>query len=301
MTTHKDFRGILIPHITPFKRDGSIDTEALEILVDYWLRSGVHGLVPCASNGEGPYLTREERASITRRVLELAGSRVLVIGAVAAPGTHEAVAQARLLADMGVDAILVTPPFYYTPSKRELLAHYQYFLDHVDVPVLLYNVPKFVGYSIDISVLETLIEEYSQIVGIKESSGVAWIVTEITRRFGDKVSVFAGTGDTLLYTLMMGGAGGIIAVAIIAPRICVELYKSFTSKDYEKAAELQKTLTKLNTIITRRFNQISATKEALRLLGLPGGYPRLPLLPLEPGEVRELQGYLKDLGLLRHV
>lgn len=290
--------GVLPPHVTPFTRDGELDEEALRELVRFWLEEGVHGLVSCASNGEGPYLTRSERARVLEVVLEeVRGGRPVVAG-VAAPSTREAIEQAKDAADVGADAVMLTPPFYYTPSPRELLAHYRAFLDKVDVPVVLYNVPKFVGYNVDLGVVATVVEEYSQVVGIKDSSGMVWRVSELVRLVGSRVSVMAGTGDLILPTLVMGGRGAIVGVAIVAPAMCVQLYEAFRSGDLSKAKELQLKLTYLNEVLIKRFNQLSAVKEALRLLGKPGGYPRLPSLPLDELEREEVRKALVSAGLL---
>ncbi|HID72568.1 TPA: 4-hydroxy-tetrahydrodipicolinate synthase [Candidatus Micrarchaeota archaeon] len=290
--------GVLPPHVTPFTRDGEVDEEALRELVRFWLEEGVHGLVSCASNGEGPYLTRSERARVLKVVLEEVGGGRPVVAGVAAPSTREAIEQAKDAADVGADAVMLTPPFYYTPSQRELLAHYRAFLDKVDVPVVLYNVPKFVGYNVDPGVVATVVEEYSQVVGIKDSSGMVWRVSELVRLVGGRVSVMAGTGDLILPTLVMGGRGAIVGVAIVAPAMCVQLYEAFRSGDLPKARELQLKLTYLNEVLIKRFNQLSAVKEALRLLGKPGGYPRLPSLPLDEREREEVRKALVSVGLL---
>jgi len=164
--------------------------------------------------------------------------------------------------------------------------------------VVLYNVPKFVGYNVDLGVVATVVEEYSQVVGIKDSSGMVWRVSELVRLVGGRVSVMAGTGDLILPTLVMGGRGAIVGVAIVAPAMCVQLYEAFRSGDLPKARELQLKLTYLNEVLIKRFNQLSAVKEALRLLGKPGGYPRLPSLPLDEREREEVRKALVSVGLL---
>ena len=294
--TLKTLEGVYPPHVTPFDRRGEIDGEALRELIEFWLDAGLHGLVTCASNGEGPYLTLEERREVISIVLDSVDGRPVIAG-VAAPGTREVMRQIRDAVDLGVDAILLTPPFYYTPNSCELLRHYQLILGKFDVPTLLYNVPKFVGYNIDIEIIVELVEEFDHVIGIKDSSGLFWRISELTRLVGDKISILAGTGDLLLPTLLMGGKGGIVGVSIIAPEMCIKLFNAFKRGDLITARDLQWKLTRINEVIIKRYNQLSAVKEALRLLGKPGGYPRPPSLPLEEAERRKIQGVLREVGL----
>jgi len=287
--------GILPPHVTPFDKLGKLDLQALDRLVDFWMDSGVHGLVTCASNGEGLYLSLEERIKVVERVVERSNGRPVVVG-LSSPTTDGLIRQARAVQDVGASAVMPAPIFYYRYSDREILEHYRTFLSSCDLPVVLYNVPKFVGYNIGVDILVRLTEEFDHVVGIKESSGLVGRISELIR--SAKAPVLAGTGDTLLPALVLGGAGGVVGVSIIAPRMCVELYESFRSGDLRTAAELQLKLTELNEIVFKRYNQLSSVKEVLNLMGLPGGFPRRPSLPLSSREREELRRSLEEFGLI---
>ena len=292
------FEGIFPPHVTPFDERREVDEQALRELVNFWIESGVHGLVTCASNGEGPYLSREERKKVIKVVLEEVGGRKPVIVGVSSPGTRGVVEQAKEAQELGADGILLTPPFYYKPSDAELLEHYRYVLKGLDIPVILYNVPKFVGYNVSIDVIRKVVEEFDNVVGIKDSSGLIWRISELIRLVGDKISVLAGTGDLILSTLLLGGKGAIVGVAIFAPEMAVDLYNAYKSGNMERARELQLKLTLLNEVVIKKFNQLSATKEALKLRGKPGGLPRLPALPLSEGGRETIRQVLREVGLL---
>ncbi|MCD6348024.1 MAG: dihydrodipicolinate synthase family protein [Candidatus Korarchaeota archaeon] len=291
-------KGVIPPHVTPFMEDGSLDLRSLERLVTFWLDAGVHALATCASNGEGPLLSDDERKKVLRFVVDLVGGQVPVIAGVSSPSTAGALRQIEDVENSGADAILLTPPYYFKPSERELLEHYRFLLRETGLPVILYNVPKFVGYNLPLDIIVKLAQEFDNVVGLKESSGLLWRISELIRLVGDKVSVLAGTGDMLLPTLMLGGRGGIVGVAIFAPELAVDLYNSFRSGHLERAAKLQLVLTMLNEVVVKGLNQLSAAKEALRLRGLPAGFPRRPSLPLTAEEREMVRKALEDAGLL---
>jgi 4-hydroxy-tetrahydrodipicolinate synthase len=113
---------------------------------------------------------------------------------------------------------------------------------------------------------------------------------------GDKISVLAGTADVALPTFLLGGKGAVIAVANVFPKLCSQLYETFKNGKYEEAKMLQKRISFANEVLVKRFNQLSAIKEALRLQGLPGGYPRKPALPLDSEEKKVVQNLLKIIN-----
>ena len=193
---------------------------------------------------------------------------------------------------------MVVSPFYFKPSDDELHEHYKSILESVSIPIVIYNVPKFTGYSISPHVIHRLAQEFDHVIGVKDSGGNISQIAEIIRLDGGSISVLAGTGDTMLATLMLGGNGAIAAVVNVAPRLCVGLYEAFKKGDYGKAGEIQMRLSQLNDILVRKHNQIAAIKEALALLGKPSGYPRKPTLPLKEEDRKDVERVLRDLKLL---
>ncbi|MGC9103205.1 MAG: dihydrodipicolinate synthase family protein [Candidatus Methanodesulfokora sp.] len=292
------FQGIIPPHVTPFDEEGELDLASLDKLLDFWLNSKVHGLATCASNGEGPLLDEEERKTIIKFVVDKAGGEIPIIVGVSSPSTRGVLKQIEQAEKLGADGVLLTPPYYFKPNSRELLSHYKTVLKSSSLPVLLYNVPKFVGYDIPIELIGRIAEEHNNLSGIKESSGAVWRISELIRILGGRYSVLAGTGDILLPTLALGGDGGIVAVSIFAPELSVRLYNLFKAGDLNGAADIQRILTMLNEVIVKKCNQLSATKEALKLRGLPGGFARMPSQPLSEEEREEVRRALKLADLI---
>lgn len=288
--------GMFVPHITPFSHDGELDEAALRTCVQFWMESELSGLIPCASNGEAPKLSREERAKVIGTVIDEVNGKAQVIAGTGSISTKETILLTRDAKDLGVDAALVVTPFYYKVSNRELYGHYKALSEAVDLPIILYSAPKFTGYSLEPSAISRLVSEDQNIVGVKDSGGNLGNIVEIARLVGDKISVLAGTADVTLPTLMLGGHGAVIAVANVVPKMCSDLYEAFKRGDYEKARIQQRHISYLNDILVRAHNQLSAIKEALSLLGLPSGNPRRPTLRLKDTEKEEIRKVLETVS-----
>jgi len=289
--------GIFVPHVTPFKHNGEINEGALRELIQFWVQGGLSGLVPCGSNGEAPYLLREERKRVIEIVVDEVNGKVPVIAGTGAIGTKETIQLTRDAKDIGADAALIVTPFYFRHSNRELYAHYSAILEAVDIPVLVYNVPKFTGFSLEPSLVHKLASEYDNVIGVKDSSGSLSQIAELTRLVGERISVLAGTADVVLPTLMLGGKGAIIAVANVAPKLCSSLYKAFKEGNFEEASRLQRRISYINEVVVRKYNQLAAIKETLNIKGLPAGYPRKPALPLEENEKDEIKEFLSKIEI----
>jgi 4-hydroxy-tetrahydrodipicolinate synthase len=285
--------GIFVPNITPFKREGELDLKALRACVKFWLESGVSGLVPCGSNGEAPYLTREERIKVIETVVDEVNGKVLVIAGTGSMSTKETISFTMDAKNLGADAALIVTPFYFKLTNKEMHEHYKTISETVDMPIVVYNVPKFTGFSLETAFIQQLVSENKKIIGLKDSSGNFGAITEIIRLVGDNIAVLAGTADVALPTLLLGGKGAVLAVANVFPKLCCLLYEAFKNGKFKEAKTLQKQISFANEVLVKRYNQLSAIKEALRMQGLECGYPRKPALPLDTEEKKTIQNLLK--------
>jgi len=289
-------RGVMPPHVTPFTSRGELDEPALRRCIDFWIENGISGLVPCGSNGEAPLMSREERRRVIEVTVDQTNGRVPVIAGTGSQSGEETIKLTKDAKDVGADAVLVVTPYYFKPSDREIFKHYRSISEAVDIPIVLYNVPKFTGFNLEPEAVKRL-TELDSIVGIKDSSGNLGQITETINLVGDKISVMAGTGDLIYPTLAMGGAGAIAAVANAAPRHCSDIYRLFHTAKYSDARDIQLSVLRLNTLLTKKYGVV-ACKAALQLLGLPAGTPKKPLLELNEEAKTEIRGSLKELGLV---
>jgi len=287
--------GIFVPHVTPFTSRGQLDVKALRTCVRFWLEAGVSGLVPCGSNGEAPYLSKKERMRVIETVVDEVNGKVPVVAGTGSMSTQETIAFTKDAADLGVDAALVVTPFYFKLSNKEIYEHYRTISEAVDLPIVVYNVPKFTGFSLEPTFIHKLAFENTKIIGVKDSSGNLGAITETIRLMGPEFSVLAGTADVALSTLLAGGTGAVIAVANVFPELCCQLYEAFKNGQYEEASRLQSYMSFANEVLVKRFNQLSTIKEALNIQGLPGGFPRRPALPLDDEERKTVRNLLKEI------
>jgi 4-hydroxy-tetrahydrodipicolinate synthase len=283
-----ELNGIFVPNVTPFTGQGHIDYEKLGSLVDFWLGSGVSGIVVNASTGEAPLLNREERVELISYVKDRMGGKGRIIAGTGAIGTRETIELTRDAKEAGAEAALVAPPFFIRPSEMEVYRHFCSILASVDLPVIFYNVPKFIGYGVPPRVVDRVADECSNLVGIKDSGGNPGNMAENIRLFGSKISVLSGAADMTLPTLTMGGKGAILAVANAIPETCVALYEAAKKGDLAEAGRLQLKVSYVNKVLVREHSQIAAVKTALGSMGHSAGEPRRPLRPLPPGEEKQV-------------
>ncbi len=288
-------KGILVPCITPFKRSGEIDLRALENCVSFWLDNGVSGLVPCGSNGEAPYLSRQERKKIIGKIVDQVNGKIAVVAGTGSMSTQETIMLTKDAAEAGADASLVVTPFYYKLSNEEICQHYMNVAEGVDLPLVVYSVPKFTGISLEPALIQMLADENKNIIGVKDSGGNLGALTETIRLTSRKFSVMAGSADIALPALLAGAKGAVLAVANVFPSLCSQLYKAFEDGNFKEAAKMQNTISFANEILVKKFNQLSAIKEGMKMKGLATTYPRKPALPLTKEQKRTFAALLNKI------
>jgi 4-hydroxy-tetrahydrodipicolinate synthase len=273
-------KGIYIPNITPFDKYGRIMYDAFEELIEYWIKGGVSGIVVNASTGEAPYLSREEKKQIIEFIKEKAGNKVKVYAGTGSMSTWETIRFTTDALESGAEAALITTPFFFKPNDGEIKQYFIDVLDAVDIPVILYNVPKFTGYSVNPKVVADIAEECNGLVAMKDSSGNPGNMAEVIRLCGDKINCLSGSADMILPTLMLGGKGAIVAVGNIIPDESVNIVKAYKKNDLVGAGKNQSTVSYVNKVLVRELPQIAAIKEALNQIGFNAGVPRKPLIEL---------------------
>lgn len=289
--------GLLPPLPTPFRADGEPDLAVLARNVERWNAHALAGYVVLGSNGEAPLLDDSERRRLVEAVRSAAPADRRVVAGAGAESTRRTVALVRDAAATGADAVLVVTPHYYggamTPDR--LVRHYHEVADASPVPVIAYNVPRNTHLDMDAATIAR-IAEHPNVVGVKDSSGNVAKLADLVRRCRTDFSVLTGAGGVLLPALAVGAVGGIVALALVAPRECLELVDLVRAGELARAAELQRRLVPVNEAVTVRFG-VPGLKAALDLLGLEGGPVRAPLGDLGPDERAELRRVLEDAGL----
>ncbi len=271
-------RGVIVPLVTPFHDDLSIDWDGLRRLVDFYIEDfACDGLVPCGTTGESPTLSHQEHEDVIRVVTEHTAGRVPVIAGAGSNSTREAVALTQAAKAAGVDATLQVCPYYNKPSQEGIFNHFRAIGEAVDLPMILYNIPGRTGRNIDPATIVRLWQDVPQVVGVKDASGdlqQAMAVLRGTDR--DSFQVYSGEDIMTFALLCHGGAGAIAAVAHVVGREVKEMCTAVWSGDLDRARELH-FLTM--PVVDALFIEPNPTpvKQALEWMGLPAGPLRPPL------------------------
>jgi len=285
-----NLKGIFPPIPTPFYKE-EVAYDKLSLNVEKWSKTGLAGFVVFGSNGEYPYLSRPEKLEIVKTVVRSAPKSMTIIAGTGCESTRETIDLTNACAEQGAQAALVVTPHYFGDkmTSAALAKHYTATADGTAIPILLYNVPKFTHINLSAEVVAEL-SRHPNIVGIKDSSGNVAQLGEYLNTVDEKFQVMVGMGSVLFGALTLGCSGGVLALANIAPKACVSIYKMIYEHNLEAARDLQLKMIPVNKAVTGTYG-IAGLKAAMDLLGYFGGDPRPPLLPAtekERGEIREI-------------
>jgi 4-hydroxy-tetrahydrodipicolinate synthase len=293
-----ELRGVLPALVTPLTRDGAVDEPAIKRLVDHVLAGGVHGLLALGSTGEVASLDQEARRQTLSAVVKAAAGRVPVLCGVAQSRYADALADVAAAAELGADAVLVAPPYYYPIDQTTVLSFYRTLATRSPLPILVYNIPQNTKVVADPATVAALARE-GAVVGIKDSSRDFEYFESVcvaTRGLPD-FRIFTGSDTMLLASLVMGGAGTICGGANIAPEWVVRIFDDFERGDLKAGRTHQDSL--LELILAVRGGVFpSAIKAALHLQGLCEPWLAPPVAPLDEASVSHLRDRMQGWGLL---
>jgi 4-hydroxy-tetrahydrodipicolinate synthase len=289
------FSGSMVALVTPFK-DGSVDWESLEALVDFHLQNGTHGIVPCGTTGESATLSHKEHDDVIRAVINSVKKRIPVIAGTGSNSTDEAVRLTREAEKSGADGALMISPYYNRPTQEGIYQHYRKVASEVGIPIIVYNIPGRTGSKIEPETLARL-AEIKNVAGVKEATGSVDQAIDVIRLCGERLAVYSGE-DSLIFSLMaLGGKGVISTVANIAPRECAALTDACMSGNWEEGRSVQFKLMPLIRSVFLETNPIPV-KTALSLMGKCTADLRLPLTQLGESNLRKLSQTMREFGLL---
>ena len=289
--------GVFAPVTTPFLENGSLDRGAFEQNVRAHLKNGLRGVVVTGSTGEAPLLDEREREQLVEWARpHVAGDRLLLAG-VGAESTKTTLLYADRASERGVDAVLVVAPHYFgsVMTAEALRAHYLRVADESSAPVVLYNIPKYMHFSLPPSLVQEL-ARHENVIGIKDSSGERDLLEAYLEAQSDRFTMITGSGQLWKTALEMGARAGILAVSLFAPALALSIAEAVARRDGATADALQARLTPLAKVIVGELG-IAGVKAALDSIGLRGGSPRSPLLPLGRAELERVRQLLRDAEL----
>lgn len=288
-----EIRGIITAMVTPFDENQKINETAARQLVDKLIGQGVHGLFILGTNGEFHVLSDDEKVEFAKIVIDQAAHRVPVYVGAGACGTQETIKLAQRMEAVGADALSVISPYFIAPTQQELADHYCSVAEAVNIPIIMYNIPKNTGVNIEPETVKSLIG-VKNIAGIKDSSGnMENMQGYIDAGEGSDFVVLVGSDSKILPALKIGAAGAIAGTSNVIAKLDVSIYDNYLNGNMEAAEQAQKDIDVLRGVL-KLGTVPSVMKRAVTLLGINVGDARYPVskLPTEADEkIKEALAY----------
>lgn len=290
------FSGTFTALVTPF-REGRVDDEAFQTLIERQIAGGVDGIVPVGTTGESPTLDHEEHRQVIRRAVAIANGRCQVIAGTGSNATAEAVALTTDAARAGVDGALLVAPYYNKPSQEGLFHHFQTIARAANLPLVLYSIPGRCGIEIGVDTVARLANACPNIRCIKEAGGNVERVSLLRNALDDDFTILSGDDSLTLPFLSVGAAGVISVASNLIPAEVTHLVKAFRMGKPEVALKLHRKFHPLFRDLFIETNPVPV-KWALAATGAMTGEVRPPLRQLTDEHADTLRETLSRLDLL---
>jgi 4-hydroxy-tetrahydrodipicolinate synthase len=292
------FKGSIVAIVTPFKDKGAkVDEQKFRDLIEFQIKNGTSGFVPCGTTGESTTLNFQEHERVIEIAIQQARKRVPVIAGTGSNSTEEAIMLTRHAEKAGADASLQVSPYYNRPTQRGLYEHFKAIADAVKIPIILYNIASRTGVNIEPETMAKLANDCKNIVGVKEASGSLDQMARIKSLCPKNFDLISGDDGLTLPVLSIGGTGIISVVANIVPRDVADLVYAYETGNIKKAQDIHYKLLPLIKAAFLETNPIPV-KTAMGLMGLCEPDLRLPMCAISAENLDKLRKALQDYGLL---
>ena len=290
------FKGAITAIVTPFK-NGQFDEAAYRELIEFQVKGGVHGIVPCGTTGESPTLSHAEHKRVVETCIDQVKKRVKVIAGSGSNNTAEALELTKHAEAAGADAALMITPYYNKPTQEGLYQHYKTVASQTKIPIVVYNVPGRTSLNLLPETMARL-AELPNIVGLKDATGDLKQGCKTLELCGDKITVLSGDDFTTLPLMCVGAMGVISVVSNVAPADMAGMCNAFFKGDLAKARALHYKMWPLMEAMFFETNPVPA-KTALKMMGKITGDMRQPLCPMSAANDAKLRQVLQKYGLIK--
>jgi 4-hydroxy-tetrahydrodipicolinate synthase len=287
------FGRLITAMVTPFKKSGEIDWAGLEKIAAHLIATGHDGIAVNGTTGEAPTTSDDEKDQIIKAVRGVVGANVKIIAGAGNNETSHSVEQAKRAAKAGADALLVVTPYYNKPPQAGIAAHFTAMADATDLPVMMYDIPGRTGVEIESDTIVKL-AEHKNIAALKDAKGNPAATSWVIKRSG--IAVYSGDDILNLPLLSVGAVGFVSVCGHTVGADLKAMLNSWFANDWAGALEIHQ---KLLPVFTGTFRTQGAilTKAALNLMGLPGGFTRLPLVDATDAQIAQLKLDLQAGGV----
>lgn len=289
MSTQAPFGRLLTAMVTPFNEDGSIDWAGVEKLAQHLVDTGHDGIAVNGTTGEAPTTKSSEKLEIIKAVKKVVGSKIHVLSGAGDNETAYTVEQAKRSQEAGADGLLVVTPYYNKPPQAGIEAHFRAVAAATDLPIMMYDIPGRTGVEIESDTIVKLFDSVDNIVALKDAKGNIAATSWVIKR--TDIPVYSGD-DILNLPFLAVGAVGFVSVCGHTVGLQLKaMLNAWFAGDAAKALEIHQQLLPVFTGTFRTQGAI-LTKAAMKLMGLPGGTTRLPLVDATEAQIEQLR---KDL------
>jgi 4-hydroxy-tetrahydrodipicolinate synthase len=298
MIKASEIKGIIAAIATPFDDKEEVNYSGLKEITEYLLHGGVDGIMTTGGTGEFPHLTREEKRKVTKAIVEVCKGRVPVLAGTAACSTRECLQLMQDAKDCEADAVIMVPPYYFILNEKAIFLHFKALAEARILPVVIYNNPLYTGNPMSPRLICDLLA-LDNIIGLKQSCSDLGQLVEVIRMAKKGLSICTGIDSQFHAALAVGAVGVYSTAGGILPRQMKDVYELFLKGRLEEARDLHMKLQVVNRFLEYDPGYVSPAKEALNMLGLPGGIPRRPTPDLTAKQKEELREALKQIGALK--
>lgn len=290
------FTGAGVAIVTPFRKDGLVDYDSLDRLIDFHCENGTDSIVICGTSGEAATLTEEEHMKCVKFTVERTKGRIPVIAGTGSNCTATAMALSEEAAGYGADGVLVVTPYYNKATQKGMIAHFTKVAKAAKVPVVLYNIPGRTGCKMEAETVAQLVNHVDNIVAIKEASGDFSNIARMMELTDGKLDLYSGNDDQIVPLMSLGGKGVISVLSNVAPKAAHDICRLYLDGKVKESCALQ---LKALPLIRALFSEVNPipVKKAVELMGLCGGTVREPLTELEPEHTEILRQEMRNFGL----
>ncbi len=288
------FTGSGVAIITPFKNN-AVDYEKLAELIEWHIEKQTDAIVVCGTTGESATLSKEEKKEVIAFTVKQVNHRIPVIAGTGSNVTQKTIEMSQHAENVGANGLLIVTPYYNKTTQKGLIHHYREIAAHVNIPIIMYNVPSRTGLNIQAETVKEL-SKNKNICAVKEASGDISQVAKIRNLCNDDFYIYSGNDDQVMPVLSLGGNGVISVVANILPKETHDMVYDYLNGDIEKARISQLKMLDLINALFIETNPIPI-KEAMNLLGMNVGHYRLPLVEMNDNNKQVLINMMKEYGL----
>jgi 4-hydroxy-tetrahydrodipicolinate synthase len=273
------FEGLGVALVTPFKKDGQIDFNSLQTIVENLIAGGVDHLCVLGTTAETPTLSAAERKQVIKFVVAQVNGRIPIMVGCSSNCTATAVEQIKEYQIDGVDAILSAVPYYNKPSQEGIYQHFTQIAKASAKPIILYNVPGRTGVNMTAQTTLRIAREFKNVIGIKEASGNMEQVKEIITGAPEGFRVIIGDDSLAMEAIRNGAAGVISVIGNAIPKRFSELVHLTMQGKYADAEQIQKQLQPLYGLLFKEGSPCGV-KALMSSRGQLEDIVRLPLVPV---------------------